>query len=518
MKMKLKNTVSLILVATLAASLMTGCKSKETEGMIADIDAGKIVTFNVANPSTYTPKTSGESKNLVEWTQLDQLKTYNMGFRQGFDEIFNINIVNDNTSGIGGKQGCIFVVNVDGKDIRSGNTTLSDAMRNKVFITKYWNDKEVRSRINALASEVYTDVDSNSGQALEATLNAYFNLLDTAKEPDSFNAFQTLTREEFYAFLVRSTTGVYEVDKQLVDNYKTATGSDSTYAPLAASVQDLNFINIENGGLNSLTVNEPISRLEAVYMIVKHDFPDMLNQMNENSPAYSDTKFTGDLALKVGFKEEVKKERTNPDTGKTEKYKELIEKPMWEAYTLAYMLDNTDKGMQDELYYAMAVAKALNLYGGNTSRWNEKLNKEEAIDLILSMNLAKNDMYGFATTTEYAEMNADEYNEDKEVIEEGHQVDYDLASLAGELLMKFQEAYEGVNSLDYSTEEDLIEAEIGLVEVYCAESGIELPEDYDIAYREWREQYEAGFMETIGAEETADEDTELTLDNEEVSN
>ena len=68
------------------------------------------------------------------------------------------------------------------------------------------------------------------------------------------------------------------------------------------------------------------------------------------------------------------------------------------------MIAKEDVGMQEELYKAMVVAKKLGLIEGNESRWDEPLNRAEAINLIIKVHLAKNEIYGYLTDVEYGEI------------------------------------------------------------------------------------------------------------------
>lgn len=403
-----KKIILPVMAAIILVSQLTGCAAVSSKEMVQMIDQGQTIVLEVNQPSTYKINVQGVQKEDVTWIQLDQLKTFNMGFRQGFDELFNVNTITDASQGtVGGKQGCLFVVNVDGQEMRSGNTTIEDAFRNKTFVTKYWNNAEVQTKLMELAEQAYTDVDRNSPYALEATLNAYFNLLNDAENPDSFNPTQSVSREAFYSMLFKSTDGVRDLGYYpSTDSFASAVGGDTEYTMYAKQVADLGFLTVENKSLDGTNISNSISRAEAIYMLVQQNFPELFEQATDKSQAYSDAKSAGDLALKVGFKEQVTKERTNSETGKTEKYKEVIEKDRWQAYTLAYMFKNPDKGLQSELYRALAVARQVGIIDGSESRWDEALSKSEAIDLIIATQLAKNSQYGYITEGEYATIEA----------------------------------------------------------------------------------------------------------------
>lgn len=131
-------------------------------------------------------------------------------------------------------------------------------------------------------------------------------------------------------------------------------------------------------------------------MVNKH-FPDQLEKVTGKEKAFNDTKNAGDIALKVGFKQ------------KDKETKQIIEKDRWQSYTLAFMLQNPDKGMQEELYKSMVVAKDLKLIDGEDSRWDEPIGKAEAIQLIMNTHLAKNKLYGYLSEVEYGKINIDKF-------------------------------------------------------------------------------------------------------------
>lgn len=497
-----KKIILPVMTAILLVSQLTGCAMFSSNEMVEMINDGESIVIEVNQPSTYDIlRESGIVEDGVTWVQLDQLKTFNMGFRQGFDELFNINTITDVSQGtVGGKQGCIYVLNVDGQEMRSGNTTMEDAFRNKVFIEKYFSNEAVQTKLMALCGDAYNDIDENSPYALEATLNAYFNLLNDSKNPDSFNPTQSVTREEFYTMLFKATNGVRDLDYNAsTDEFAKAVGGETEYTKYAKQVADYGFLTTENGSLDSTNIGTSISRAEAIYMIVQQAFPEEYARASERDSAFTDTENAGDLALRVGFKEEVKREMTNPGTGKTEKYTEIVAKDKWQAYSLAFMLKNPDKGMQSELYRAMVVAKEVGLINDSESRWDEVLSRAEAVELLMNTFMAKNDTFGYLTTSEYAEIDAP--SDYSSTTEQGDYVvstpdvgtnnintTYTLDNLTAEHLEIFNLAIEGaadiINSGAMTIEELDIQQE-GVIEALVYESV--LPENGIELFREWKE-------------------------------
>ncbi|WP_169008433.1 hypothetical protein [Faecalispora jeddahensis] len=387
---QLKRVLVPVMIALVTLSQMVGCASTQKVDFEAMIDKGESIVLEVNEPD-YKISVQGEQDQTVTWVQLDQLKTY-PAFRQDFDTLLNINTI---TSGTGGKQGCLYVVNVDGQDMRSGNTTLADAFRNKVFIEKYWNNADKRSAIAGLSEKAYKDVKGSDEASKYASINAYFNLLNDSKNPESFNETQSVTREQFYTMMLKSGTRVTSLDYYpSADEFTKAVGGETAYTRYAKEVANLGFLQTDTKSLDSSNISTPISRAEAVYMVVQQYFPQEFAEATSKDKAYSDTKSAGDLALSSGFKVQGK------DTDGIQ-YKER-----WQAYTLAEMFQSPNKGMQDELYRAMVVSKEKGLLAESESKWDEPLNKADTIELMINAQLALNKDHGYLTTTEYATIEA----------------------------------------------------------------------------------------------------------------
>lgn len=374
-----------MLTLIILCSQVTGCAILNSKDMVKMINAGQSITLELAKP-TYQIVVKGTQQD-IDWVQLDQLKS-NKVLRVGFDEAFNINTVTE--SGVNGKSGCLYV---DQAEDRNGNTTLADGFRNKVFI-KYWNDPKVKSSLTKLADEEYTDIDGK--YAIEGALNSYYNLLPDALNPSSFNPTQSLSREQFYSLVYKASQGVKNItpDKSFED----AIGGATKLSKYAQEIANKGFLSVEDKSLDFNSYTGSISRAEAIYLVVNTNFADKLGAVTGKEKSYSDCKNAGDLANDAGFKAK------NKDT------KEIMGKDRWQLYTLAYMLQHPDKGMEQELYKSMVVAKQLGLIDGDTSRWDEPISKSEAIDLVVYVQLAKNKVYGYLSTVEYGKINKAKFN------------------------------------------------------------------------------------------------------------
>ncbi len=377
--MAVKRIVVPIMTLVILASQLTGCAAVNSNEMVKMINAGQSVTIEVAKPD-YTVHISGTAQKEAPWVQLSKLNTFNNGFRQGYDELFNINIITN--KGVNSKSGCLFV---DAGNQQDGNTTLADAFRNKVFVTKYWNNPDIINSMNQLASQAYTDVAKGDTSATDAALNAYYDLTTDNVNPSSFNATQSLSREQFYAMYFKAKTKVTTLTPDVT--FDEAIGGKTALSNYAQGVAKYGFLQTADKSLDSSTYTGSISRAEAIYLVVNANFPDLMEQVPSNATAFRDTKNAGDLALKVGFKTVQNGQETSKDR--------------WQAYTLAYMMQHPDQGMQQELFNAMAVAHNLGLISGPDSRWDEPISKSEAIQLIVNTELAKDKIDGYTSTVEY---------------------------------------------------------------------------------------------------------------------
>lgn len=407
--MKIKKIVIPMMTFILLASQLVGCATFKPAEMVEAINRGESIVLEVAEP-TYEIQIKGEQIQDVTWIQLDQLKTFNDGFRQTFDKAFNITIVSED--GKSGKSGCMFVNPLGERD---GNTTLSDSFRNKTFMTKYWSDHKVQNEIVKVASDAYTDISSDK-EAVAASINAYYNLINDAKNPDSFNGSQSMTRESFYTLMYKANNPVSELS--VTEQFSNAVGGETEYIKYVEQLAEKGFLKASNKSLDSSNISGNITRAEAVYMVVNALFPDELAKVTDKDKAYTDTRNAGDLALKCGFKELVKVDG--------QKEKKLVEKDKWQAYSLAYSLQNPDKGIQNDLYKALVVAKQLELLDGSESRWDESISKSESIYLLINAFKAQNGLYGYLTEVEHGKINPNNFIAEESItapIEEKVEVD-----------------------------------------------------------------------------------------------
>lgn len=381
--MSVKRLIIPMMSFIIMTSQLLGCSVVASADMVKMIDSGQEISIEVAAPN-YDIAIKGTQDSALEWTQLDQLKSYN-NFRQDFDKAFNINTVTEN--GINGKSGCLFV---DESGDRNGNTSLIDVVRNKTFVTKYWADNNVKDAIAKASGQAYTDLAGNETYQIAGAINAYFNLIPGASNPSSFNPTESMSREAFYSMLYRATNGVQQLSED--GAFDNAVGGKTNFTAYAAGIDEKGFLSVTNKSLDGNSYKGSISRAEAVYMIVNTLFPDELAKVTGKEAAFNDTKNAGDLALIAGFK-------TKQADGTYTK------KDRCESYTLAYMMQHPNDGLDENLYKAMVVAKAQGLIDGSDSRWDEPISNSEAVVMVVNSGLAMNKLYGYKSEAEYGKIN-----------------------------------------------------------------------------------------------------------------
>lgn len=370
--MKIKKFTIPVMTIIIMTSQLMGCASVSSNEMLELLKAGESVEIEVAMPAYYEEEQGEEI--LASWTELGLLET-NKEFRLAFDDA-----TYTHSAGEVGKNGPMYV-DLDGN--WTNNSTLYYAMMNKTFVEKYWNDNTTKDSLRESLLEAYVDVDENDSEKVRDAIiiNAYFNLFNDHAEAYA-NPNSTLTRGEFLAGLVKADT---PVDKELANSpeFLACIGEQTDLTLIAELADNHSYLNSEDKSLDAVTFNGTISKAEAVYTIVQRYFADEFKSVTGKEEAYADTKNAGNIALRAGYINE--KEKSYPDK--------------WKAYTLSSMLQNPDKGMDEEFYKAYVVAKQNNLLpsGVTDSNWDEAITKAEAIDLIIKAYeaIAKRD--GYAT-------------------------------------------------------------------------------------------------------------------------
>lgn len=387
--MKVKRIFIPTLTALIIASQLVGCTSASQKEMLDMINNQQEICIEVAMQA----QDEKGDELVYEWIQLADLKNYE-GFRMNFEDTLNVTAF-----GEGGKNGTMYV---DLEGNHTNNSTFYFAMMNKKFRAQI-DDTDTNRKLVELAKTNYADVDSDAMAKL-AYINAYFNIFEDS-EPNYFNGNSALTRAEFLSGVYRAGTPVKDLEEDMEFVAKVDPNGENEHTIFAQQMLDYSYLNFSEKSLNTQTFSGDITRAEAVYTLVKYFYADDLAAVTGKEAAFADTKNGGDIASKVGFIETKKDEETK------EKYK--VFKDYWMSYELQYALDNPDKGMPDDLYNAMVVAKQKGLITGSESRWDEAITKAEALNFLVriydNMATVNNADRGAAVGTEI----------DKDVIIEG---------------------------------------------------------------------------------------------------
>ena len=392
-----KQIISIAVVVGAVAVTCGFIGMKKNNGFSKYISSNNTVQINLVSPTSYKVKIQGK-QGYETWVQLDRLNSH-PSFRSDFDALFHINKVTINN--INGKSGCLYV---DKTGDRNGNTSFADAFRNKVFVEKYFNNKQ--SAISGLGSSVYSDI-SDEVTGISAALNAYYGLIADSN-PDYFNGTASLTREQFYYLMYKENHGV---NKDFLKDYhgnndefvKATSEFQDTFSPFAKQTAQYGFLQYKDGSLNK-NIKASISRIEALYAVIQENFKAEYDKfVVDDDYGYKDVKNAGDIA---------------GDSTSTKK---------WEQYLLAYNIEHHDKGMDQRLYKVAEFSAKYGLLGADDNgnlRWDEPLSKTEAIRLMASVELEKNDLYGYQSTVEYGKNNPKKFNAES-----------DVAMLGGDLLL-----------------------------------------------------------------------------------
>ena len=357
--MKIKKLIIPTITMLIMCSQIMGCASVSSKEMVEMLREGSTIEIEVAVPSYYEEEQGTES-NLA-WTELGSQSNY-QEFRMGFDDLFKVMSFDQ------GKKNGPCYIDLEGN--WTNNSTLHYAMQNKVFMDILKDSDTIKSLTEYVQSN-YVDVDESDEKTIrDIAINAYFSLFDD-NEVGYANKNSTLTRGEFLAGLVKSDTPV-DVAIQSNSDLVALVGSDSEQVKLASQALDNSYLDVESKSLDKTTFNGTITRAEAIYTIVQRYFSEEYVQVTGKEKSYSDTANAQDIALRAGIKD--KKTEEVPDR--------------WKAGILSLMVNEPNKGMDDELYKAMVVSKQIGLIESKESNWDEALTKGEAIELIINANKA----------------------------------------------------------------------------------------------------------------------------------
>lgn len=221
--MRIKRMTIPVISLVIMMSSIVGCSVVSDKELMEMINAGESITIEYAVPDYQSADL--EEVPDFEWVELDQLQTYNRGFRQTVDSILNINIITE--AGRNGKNGVLFV---DATGKRNGNAVLADAFNNKVFVEKYWSDADAVAifgfGIRGDEAYQYLSVD---GERLEVKVTPKLGPVKSVESYDNgFIIFACELRDEEYG-------DFYEVAE--------VQGCLDKWAPLLRGIKEVRVVN-----------------------------------------------------------------------------------------------------------------------------------------------------------------------------------------------------------------------------------------------------------------------------------
>lgn len=410
--MKIKRVIIPTLTMLMIASQLTGCVAVKESEMLTMINNQQAICITIPE------MIDGEEKEErdINWVELAYKETY-PEFRLNFEDILGITAF-----GEGGKNGTVYV---DLEGNHTNNSTLSFALANNKFRAQL-NDTDTYRELLELTKSTYIDVNSDA-EAKLAMYNAYFEILADV-EPNQFCGSNIITRAELLGAIYRADNQVQKLDvPEEISSILDSTGENNDIA-FVNELLDYSYLNLSEKSLTEDNLNASLTRAEAIYTIVKYFYADEYNAVSGDEKCFSDAKNGGNIALKQKFIEEHKNKETKEVTTEYKDY--------WMAYELQYALDNSDKGMPDDLYKAMVVAKQEGLITGNECRWTEPITKAEALNFIIkvyeSMPHVTNADRGKAVTESEIINNTEETVDDMQVVKdkiEENQAAYSLDDL-----------------------------------------------------------------------------------------
>lgn len=315
-------------------------------------------------------------------TELDQLR--NMpNIRSAIDDLLDIAKFASNS-----KNGCIYIDNAGNW---TGNTTLLNAFKNKVFVNDYWvkklKESESTAKLCAACSKEFGINMDNTNYALLLSLNVYYDLFTIYDV--SYNAPLDIpvSRGEAMGVLYKAETPVgYPCENKYADF------ANDEYAPYASQVEDFCYLTTEDGSLNSYTYHEPMTKAEIVYMLVKKYYPNEYDNMSLGN-SYEGIRNRGDLFNSFDV-----------DKG-----------PFWKMQSLEACLQHPEDGLSEDLLKALAVGREHGMIG-RVENWYEPYTR---YDFLLTLTSAYEHMYTDATFPVTAEMGKNNAGK-SQTVELGH--------------------------------------------------------------------------------------------------
>lgn len=348
--MKYRKVYIFLLCLSISAVMISGCGSNVSCELESMLNSNEMISVSVALPDS-AQKLRG---TLLDWKPLAE-NSDQYDLRKAIDDSFGVIPFANSKNGV-------LYVNPETEEWEPNNT-LEAVFKNKAY-HEVAEDEDVVEEISKAVADAYTDLDDKSSteEIQLAAINAYFNLFPADEDTNEFNGGAYLTRGQYMCGFARAHLQAQNGIKASEDTTKQV--GDSQYAPYAELVSDSAYLDIASGSLNEESINGLITRAEVAYMLAKTYYSDEMDAATKKSKTYSDVKDAGDMAEKA----------------------ETTGKQQYKAANLAYMVENSKDGLDEDLYKAMVVAYNHGFFGNTSeSRWNEPITKEEALQAFVNV-------------------------------------------------------------------------------------------------------------------------------------
>lgn len=372
--MKRKIIAGLLLIAMLTS--LCSCGESKTGIALKDIaSTGEAVKLSVAlNDNSYSmlalSNTVDTEDNRIE---LDQMTTY-PEIRKTMDDVLGIAKFASNS-----KNGCIYV---SGDGAWTGNSTLFNAFKNKVFVYDYWEkvlkQSDTISKISKACEADYGVNIGNSTYELLLAIDSYYGIFNSGSDKNGGMLDVPVSRKDAMSALYKADTPV----DLLVEN-KYSDFAENSCALYASQVEDCCYLNSGDGSLNAYSYYEPITKAEVIYMLVNRYYPEEYNNASLDK-AYEGVANRGDLFDTFG-----------------------VEKgTYWKMQSLEACLQNPEDGLTEDLLKALKVAKEHGMIG-RIENWYESYTR---YDFLMTLTQTYKNMFTEATFPVTANMGEQHVN------------------------------------------------------------------------------------------------------------
>lgn len=338
--MKKRDVMALLGTMTVVTvgSTLTGCGCSRTEDTVSvnevTVSENEAVSENIADVEDET-ETVVEPLPWIEVGELDNLPE----LRASFDELVGV------TGEPGSKTGWVY---------DTQNITLQDALENEDFINLLYgpNNEDSLATLVSIIDNSFTDTDDlTDDEKIAILLNEYFSLLPS-EEAGVTNPYDVLTRAQAMTILMRATTPVHSIES---NTEFTAAVGNSQWNDYAQEVDDYAFVSTLDGSLDPDTYGKPMTKAEAVYLIVQTFYK---TEYDKNAYIENTLPFT-DIVMSdsVGGS-------TNIEYLNSMIENKAVDARIMDAYQVAYHHNLFDKDATE-------------------SEWNENITKVEFLQLLV---------------------------------------------------------------------------------------------------------------------------------------